>query len=170
VWFSFRTEVRADAVCIGCLFAWLVQDPAICEFLRRWLRYLRIPATATVLFCIFFFHWLPPLFEVLSIGFLICDAALSPESVFARCFSIKPLAWLGTISYSVYVWQQFFFQQRGPNPWHWLYIPIVVELGAVSYYLIEQPCKQFGYSLSSTRKDKKETRVEVLQEDIAQHG
>ena len=170
LWFCFRTEARADALCIGCLIALLVQSPHTAGFLREPLKYFRIPALAVILFCVFSFHWLPPLFEVLSISVLICDAALSPDSVFARCFSFKPLAWLGTISYSVYVWQQFFLQQRGPNPWHWLSIAIMSIVILLSYKLVEEPCTLFGHSLSSVHRGDKETRVKVLHGGVARQG
>jgi peptidoglycan/LPS O-acetylase OafA/YrhL len=73
---------------------------------------------------------------------------LHPQSVIARPLSIPALAWLGTVSYSVYVWQQFFIVDRSATITIAMMclMPLFV-LG--SYYLIERPFTRLGHRLTS---------------------
>jgi peptidoglycan/LPS O-acetylase OafA/YrhL len=148
IWLSFETQVRADALLVGCLTALLLQAPAFRSFATRWSRVWALPALAVFLFCIYRFHWLPPLTECIALAGLIAASVLHPRSIFARPLSFPPLAWLGTVSYSVYVWQQFFFAHRSESVT--LVMVCLMPLFALgSYYLIERPFTRFGRRLTS---------------------
>jgi peptidoglycan/LPS O-acetylase OafA/YrhL len=54
----------------------------------------------------------------------------------ARALAVAPLRWLGTISYSVYIWHLWVFRLVAPG---WPLLPAVILLGAASYYVIERP-------------------------------
>jgi peptidoglycan/LPS O-acetylase OafA/YrhL len=148
-WFSFRTEVRADALLVGCLLALLLAKPSFRAAATRWSRLWALPAILVVLVCIAQFHWLPPLCECVALAALIATSVLHPRSVFARALSFKALTWLGTFSYSVYVWQQFFFAHRG-NVDATIDIMCMMPLFALaSYYWIERPFTRLGHRLTS---------------------
>ena len=55
--------------------------------------------------------------------------------------NVRPVAWLGKISYSLYLWQQIFiFGPHGgayARPWYGVFFAL--GLASASYYLIEQP-------------------------------
>lgn len=58
------------------------------------------------------------------------------QGALARVLAAAPLRWLGTISYSVYVWHLWVFRLIPPG---WMLLPAVLLLGAASYYVIERP-------------------------------
>jgi peptidoglycan/LPS O-acetylase OafA/YrhL len=146
-WLSFETQVRADALLVGCLLALLLTEPRIRSLAVRWSKLWALPATASLLLAIYRFQWLPPLFECVAIAGLIATSTLHPRWIFARPLAFTPLAWLGTVSYSIYVWQQFFFADRGRIST----IPMicVMPLFALgSYYWIERPATRLGHRLT----------------------
>ena len=161
LWLSFETQVRADALLVGCLTAILLENPAFRSIATRWSRVWALPALAVVLFCIYRFHWLPPLTECVALAGLIAASVLHPRSIFARPLSFPPLAWLGTVSYSVYVWQQFFFAHRSESVT--LVMVCLMPLFALgSYYWIERPFTRFGHSLTNAPSPKTSTANAVV--------
>jgi peptidoglycan/LPS O-acetylase OafA/YrhL len=150
IWLSFQTQVRADALLIGCLLAMAFSNPALRTAAVRWTKFSVFPALAVMCYCISAFHWLPPLIESLAIAALIAASTLHPHSILARPLSLRPLAWLGTVSYSIYVWQQFFFATRSPSVT--IFMMCIMPIFAIaSYYLIERPCTRLGHRLTSPR-------------------
>lgn len=59
-----------------------------------------------------------------------------PQTPIGGVLNSAPLVWIGTLSYSIYLWQQLFVFRK---------LPVLVELAAIlacavaSYYLVEQP-------------------------------
>jgi peptidoglycan/LPS O-acetylase OafA/YrhL len=140
-----QSQVRADALLAGCLMAHLCADPRILPAIARWSRLWALPACAYLLFCIARFHWLPPLCESVSIAGLIAFTTLHPTKWFVRPLSFPLLAWLGTVSYSVYLWQELFTVFRSP-----VALFILMPLAALaSYYCIERPFTRLGHRLTS---------------------
>ncbi len=149
-WRSFHTEVRADALLIGCLLALLHAAPLWRSRLQRSSAYFCLPALVILLWSIAFWHWLPPLYECVAIALLISATVLHPQSIAVRPLQWRSLAWLGTVSYSVYVWQQVFFVYRGAaTTIPLLMLMPVFALG--SYYFIERPATRLGHRLTSPK-------------------
>jgi peptidoglycan/LPS O-acetylase OafA/YrhL len=72
---------------------------------------------------------------------------LHPSSIFVQPLSFPPIAWIGTISCSLYVWQEFFMGL------HNLFAVIVLLPLCVlaSYYWIERPFTRLGHRLTRSR-------------------
>jgi peptidoglycan/LPS O-acetylase OafA/YrhL len=135
-----QSQVRADALLVGCLLALLFADPRILAVIARWSRLCAFPACACLVFCIARFQWLPPLYESVSIAALIAFTVLHPTTWMARPLSSRLLAWLGLVSYSLYLWQELFTLFHSP-----IALFIVMPLAALaSYYWIERPFIRFG--------------------------
>ncbi|HEV2326734.1 MAG TPA: acyltransferase [Terracidiphilus sp.] len=148
----FRTEVRADALCLGCLLALLLSDREIYQRAKRWSKWLVLPSGAGFLLLIVKFDFpRTTAFESACIAVLIAASTLYPSSLPSRFLSCKPLVWLGQVSYSVYVWQEPFMWFKGNGLGFafllMFYLPIFA-LG--SYYLVERPCTRFGRRLTSS--------------------
>lgn len=59
-------------------------------------------------------------------------------------FSLKPLKYLGICSYSIYIWQQFFFEYLWAFPIPNLMVGcLAVTTGIASYHCLEYPTRQF---------------------------
>lgn len=76
------------------------------------------------------------------IGWLVC----SPEAKLSRALSIRPLRFIGRISYGLYVWHPFVFvllfrALHGHSPWleAALAFPLAFLLASLSWYAFERP-------------------------------
>jgi peptidoglycan/LPS O-acetylase OafA/YrhL len=139
-----QSQVRADALLIGCLLALLLADARVLPSVARWSKLSALPAFVALLFAMARFQWLPPLYECVAISILLAATMLSPSSAFSRLLSLRPLAWLGTVSYSVYLWQEIFMPFRSI----WM-LCIGLPLFALgSYYFIENPMQRLGKRLT----------------------
>jgi peptidoglycan/LPS O-acetylase OafA/YrhL len=162
--YSFHTH--ADSLMFGCLLA-LVQDTPVFERLYRF---------ATKIW------WIPPAVIVVSdcvsaryqnywdfpLGMTVCGAAIAlfllwcvrnPASAVGRFLNSRPIAHIGVLSYSIYIWQTLFLNPSnlslfGPFlkllytfPFSWLAILVVAEL---SYYLVERPSLRLRNHLIKT--------------------
>lgn len=71
-----------------------------------------------------------------------------------RILNMKPVTWLGRISYSLYLWQQLFLYGTHARPWY--FVVFALALASASYYLVEQPMLRLRERRSSMRMQVKE--------------
>jgi peptidoglycan/LPS O-acetylase OafA/YrhL len=71
-----------------------------------------------------------------------------------RLLNLAPVVWLGNISYSLYLWQQPFFNPSSPSRYGVLW---AIGLACVSYYLVEKPMLRARDRISTISKYKVET-------------
>ena len=137
------THVRADALLAGCAVALFL--PTIRKWLRAWMA---IPLLTGLVLCIIRYRGLIPLHESAIIALLLAVTS-SSESALFRILDWKPVAFLGTISYSLYVWQQpyalaVFSHSMQP-------LAAVLELfgiALISYFFLEEPLVVLGHKLT----------------------
>jgi peptidoglycan/LPS O-acetylase OafA/YrhL len=132
---------------VGCLLALLAGNPEFRSNAQRWSRYYAPVSLVVFVACIWYFHRLPPLLECLAIACLIGASSLNPGSLFVRPLLFAPLEWLGTISYSVYVWQQFFLAHHQPGAIYF-FMGLLPLFALGSYYWIERPFNRLGHRLT----------------------
>lgn len=141
--------VRVDAILVGCLLALFLKDNTFRERAQRWTRIAWAPALAVFVFCAARAQAIPPLWESLAISVLIAGSSLNPASAPAALLSFRPLVWLGTISYSAYLWQQIFTIPL-PSPMNIVMIFVLFPAFVLfSYYCIERPFTRMGRNVSS---------------------
>lgn len=79
--------------------------------------------------------------SALAVGLAIHRLVLTPDIALGRLLETAPLVWLGTISYSLYLWQQPFVNRLATG-W-FARVPVnfaFAFVGALaSYYLVERP-------------------------------
>lgn len=155
------TDTRMGAILAGAALATLLPLgralPAACA---RWLDALgavaaaglawawcRLPGTSS-----FLYHggfWLTEL----AVLVLIACAALGRQSLVARALSVRPLVWLGTISYGVYLWHWPVnvlltterIQLHGASL-QLLRFALSFAVALASYQFVEQPIRRNGFA------------------------
>ena len=147
------TFLHANWLLMGCFAALLLHDQRIRGILAQISRPWPLPALCVFVFCMASQD--EPIAEGFALAALLISTTLNPAGTCARAVSFQPLAWLGRVSYSVYLWQGFFLAQH--QVWALCATPIFA-LG--SYYLIERPCTRLGHRL--TRRPPSQAAGSVL--------
>ena len=141
-------QTIGDSIAVGCLLAGLRERlDASCWYQRfaNSPRFLLLPLV--VVAGLFAFRW-PTLDYVvaqpasnLAIALMIHWAVMNHASSVGRILNLRPLAFLGTLSYSLYLWQQLFIN-RNSTAFYCQFpqnIGFACAAGAGSFYLIERP-------------------------------
>ena len=153
-----RSDTRMDALLWGCLAA--IYFPAIKRYSAR-IRFsqLWLPILATLL-VIEKLH--PPgliLLRAVLLPPLVLSTVIQPDSFLGRILEWQPLRWIGTISYSLYLWQQLFLpelaSERAQGAFHYLQQPpwnvlAILICACLSRYLIEIPMTRLGHRISAS--------------------
>lgn len=130
--------VFADQLAIGCLLAVLapriprISKSVAAAMILAAMTIQWFPATSAGR-TVFMLFVLRPLLDI-SIAGLILHVIQVPY----RLLNCKPIAWVGRISYSLYLWQELFCSNA---TFHLGYSLIIPALGCacLSYYLVEKP-------------------------------
>jgi peptidoglycan/LPS O-acetylase OafA/YrhL len=149
----FRTDLRFDALLWGCVAAFLMDSELEREVLVRrlnWWVWAIVFAAAT--FCLRYYSLLAGLWIAMLIPVLLAGTAIHPEWTLSRVMEWKPLRWIGSISYSLYLWQQVFLlpgwdRAAGWQRWPWN-IAGLFAAAALSYYVVERPLLRTGRRLA----------------------
>lgn len=128
----------ADILAVGCLLA--IFASRLPKIKSWWAVMMLVPLALVPLdMGVLRFHTTPALLFVwwpllhFSIAGLILHATQKPYWI----LNVHPIAWLGKISYSLYLWQQLFAYGQRPRPWY--FILLALAIATASYYLVEQP-------------------------------
>ena len=140
-----------DVLAIGCLLAifagrlpkingwWALAMIAPVVLVPVYVGDLHFHITAVLLFGL----W--PVMH-LSIAGLLLHVVRRPYWI----LNVRPVAWLGQISYSLYLWQQLFAYGDRHRPWY--FVLLAVGLASASYYLVEQPMLRVRERRAAGRK------------------
>ena len=90
---------------------------------------------------------------------LVVSTVVQPDSVLGRALEWRPLRWIGTLSYSLYLWQELFLpeipSELARGAFHYLQQPpwnllAILVCACLSRYLIEIPMNRLGHRLSAS--------------------
>jgi peptidoglycan/LPS O-acetylase OafA/YrhL len=128
----------ADVLAMGCLLA--IFAARLPKIKGVWTLAMIVPVVLVPVYLgVLRFHITPLLLFVLwpvmhlSIAGLLLHVVQRPYWI----LNVRPVVWLGKISYSLYLWQQLFVYGEHPKPWY--FVLLAVGLASASYYLVEQP-------------------------------
>jgi peptidoglycan/LPS O-acetylase OafA/YrhL len=145
---GFRFETTADAIAIGCLLAgiykWLICQPFFQRVAKsRWFIFIPVIVLIASEINPVRIRYLLFAIPIQNLGIAACIAwcITSYKGLIGKILNSRPVAFLGVISYSVYLWQQPIL-----NPYSTLAINrfplnlvIVVVVSLASYFFVEQP-------------------------------
>jgi peptidoglycan/LPS O-acetylase OafA/YrhL len=130
--------IYSSQLAIGCLLA--IYKPRIPRIrgpvaLMMLAAFISIPwfAGNTPLRTLFILFVLNPILHVATAG-LVVHVIQVPY----RALNWLPIAWLGRISYSLYLWQELFCSNAAFHGGYVLVLP-AIACACLSYYLVEQP-------------------------------
>jgi peptidoglycan/LPS O-acetylase OafA/YrhL len=159
-----RLDMRSDPLIMGCLLA-------LVRFDKTWLARLRKPIlqnpfTALALTALLAFELVAPIPKILltfSLGIeCICVALLmsyvidKPSGLAGKILNFGPVAWIGTLSYSLYIWNQLFLKHYPDHPFWIRQFPqnlaATLLCSCFSYYVLEQPFSRLRRTLFTHAK------------------
>jgi peptidoglycan/LPS O-acetylase OafA/YrhL len=153
-----RTDYRLDGLLWGCALAFVWQHTDGRAWFQKRCGPWTVAAAAVAMVLLL---WTEPFGYVLGLAMLfpvfLASTLARPGSAISKLLELASVAWLGRISYSLYVWQQLFVPTRGlPMPLGALQafplnIMLALLAATASYYLVEQPCLAWGRSLAPVR-------------------
>jgi peptidoglycan/LPS O-acetylase OafA/YrhL len=151
-------EAIADSLAIGCLLAHFRRG---LHENKIYLRLLNSPLIAILPFLIFLISSLPAVpkynnkmifvallapFQNLCITLIIDYCVTNSESLVGKILNIQPLAFIGIISYSIYLWQQPLLNPALNAPLI-LKIMMIPIFALCSYYFVEKPFLELRHGL-----------------------
>jgi peptidoglycan/LPS O-acetylase OafA/YrhL len=150
---QYALDTRSDGLLAGTAVALLFSNPAIVDRLRSW-RHVR-PATWLAFLATLgllasgaplpFFLWGGETALVAGAALLLCGLLLDPPRGVVRILASPLLAWIGKISYGLYLWHLpihgYLQSVRGLQGIALILATLALTFAAASasYYLIEQP-------------------------------
>ena len=144
--FGSRTDVRLDGLLMGCLAALLVADPGWRSLFLRVMKSWVWVACAIGYLClqIVFRRHYYTILESTLLAVIVTTTVLRPQTWVGRLLELGWMRWIGRLSYSLYLWQQFFLVPGARYPWSWLQkFPVncllLVAVSAFSYRLWSVP-------------------------------
>ncbi len=149
---SIRTDTRFDGLLLGCAVAILLTRPRVRGFIfRNFPKETPLITITLLLLNIVRTHAWPALSTYVLISLTLASTLVVQEGLAHKWLNTRLLVWIGTISYSAYVWQELFLVLPAPSvsPLGRLaYFPLnlvcVFAVSALSFYFIERPAIALG--------------------------
>lgn len=145
---EFRFECVADSLAVGCLLAMWRERLWARDWYRRVVRSRWMALAPIAVLALASLDKHPrvgfsigiPLQNV-AIALLLDRYVRLPESRIGRVLNARPVVAVGLLSYSIYLWQQPFFDPAAPpwmtaTPWN---LAFVAAAALASYWLVERP-------------------------------
>jgi peptidoglycan/LPS O-acetylase OafA/YrhL len=169
-----RTDLVCGAILLGSVFALALARPGIRALAESYLRPWVAIAYGISVFVVTEIHHSRTEYVLITLVYplLIAATTLHPKSWTTRFLELAPLRFVGRISYSLYLWQEIFFDPFAPAPPHSFRSQVLLcwiatfGCAIASYYLIEMPLIRYGHKLARKfdARELEKTQVHVSTE------
>jgi peptidoglycan/LPS O-acetylase OafA/YrhL len=171
VW-NHRTDIQADNILFGVVFALALADKQIGPKLQSILRqkitsFLAILVFASTFILAPYVDWKVAFcllsVRAISVPVMILSTLHNPQTAFGKALELKAVRFVGLISYSLYLWQELFLAWD-PNPYLTvvqrfpLNLAMTFLFATLSFYMVEMPLIRVGHVLSD-RQSRPHSRV-----------
>lgn len=156
--FGSRTDVRLDALLLGCLAALILDDEATrAAFARGFKSWMWLACVAAYLAVqsIYFLRGARTysILESILLPLIVVGTVYRPQTTVARLLETRPLKWIGRLSYSLYLWQQLFLVPAAGSRFLLLQkfpisLAMIVLCAWISYRFVERPLIRWGHKLA----------------------
>jgi peptidoglycan/LPS O-acetylase OafA/YrhL len=129
-----------------CASAGLFLSAAYRPFAARWRApaWMPIAALAVAFLCYFKgYYWFPRFIVGPPLLAFAVNHVQESWKWAVKVLEWRPLRQLGVLSYSIYLWQQPFYDHQQALPWHHTAFIGAVLAGTLSYYLFELPARRW---------------------------
>jgi peptidoglycan/LPS O-acetylase OafA/YrhL len=148
----------ADILAVGCLLA--IFASRLPKIRAGFAAAMTLPVALVPVYVGFLhFHITPVLLLVLwpAMHLSIAGLLLHVVQVPYAWLNLRPIVWLGKISYSLYLWQQLFVFGQHARPWYFVFL--AVGAASASYYLVELPLLRVREKRAEIRKTQQEFSI-----------
>lgn len=159
----YSTDTRIDALLIGCvtamIYSWKLLPQKL--YASKSFSLAALASLATALLVLFNFSHTDKFLYCgtisvfsMSIGVIILWIITRRKSIVKLLLELKPLRWVGQISYGLYLWH-FVFYEFGKKTFEAFPVQLIVGISlaftvsATSFYLIEKPFLKLKEKFSS---------------------
>jgi peptidoglycan/LPS O-acetylase OafA/YrhL len=146
-----RTDTRLDGLLLGGALALLLERSAVRQFiLRKFTKEMPWVLALLISINLLWTHLNPTFTTYLLLALMLAYTVVVGERLPHQWLNSRPLIWLGSISYSVYLWNQLFLLHPAGSPALGRFSELPLSLLCVfvaascSYYLIERPVIALG--------------------------
>ncbi|MBI3474257.1 MAG: acyltransferase [Acidobacteria bacterium] len=172
--FGSRTDVRLDALLLGCLAALLLDDASVrALFVGRFRPWMWILCVAGyVLMQVLHRVRTYSIWESGLLTLVVVGTVYHPEGWIGRLLESAVLRWVGRLSYGIYLWQQFFciptagsrlvFLQRFP-----VNLIMIFLVSWLSYQIVERPFIRLGHRLAPPSSEGREDLASDAKQGIS---
>lgn len=153
--FGSRTDIRLDGLLLGCLAALTLWDP---DWRERFVRGMRswvwmVCVAGYVGLQVYYRRHYYTLLESGLLTIIVATTVFRPQMLAGRLLELGWMRWIGRLSYSLYLWQQFFLVPGAKSPWAYLQeFPLncvfLFVAAALSYQFVERPMIRLGHKLA----------------------
>lgn len=169
---KYHSDLRFDGLLLGCLGALFFEE------LRKFLSARAAVILPLVLFLIYFvindvtgpLLSMAKLGQSIAVALVIVATVANPLWKFSQLLEARILRWIGSLSYSLYLWQQIFLSPLSSSHAHiilqiFLRIALAFAFAYLSYRFVEKPAIRLGHRLAPPptpgRGDLRGTEVNV---------
>jgi peptidoglycan/LPS O-acetylase OafA/YrhL len=158
---AYRFETAADAIAIGCLLAGSQAWLQLNSYYQRVIRSRLLILAPVMVLCVSELNpesrrylFIGVSVQNVGIAFFIAWCVANYSTCAGRLLNWKPIAFVGRISYSLYLWQQLFLPPHSSNSV--AHLPLLLRLLLVAvasisaYYFVERPSFALRHRLERT--------------------